>query len=299
MPLNFAITEVNKNYGIAGIALVPGLYWLFKRDRKAGVLFISATLLIVPAVVIAVKQIAWTPFAERYLYLPSAFCSVGLSAIIQTSSEKYRKLIIVLMVLTLTGFAFVTFQRNMLWNDKLAFVQDSLDKSPCFGSLYNELGGLLFQRGEISRAADAFTIADRLNKRPSMRLLIKANLMGVQYAKENYLGVREQFYQLFKEKKEAPAEFLELLYKADSKRMNMLSGQSKVVLTEDIVETLELLNEKRYDPFWLFQCGKLEQLIGDKIKAKNFFVQSYAAAPVDAHYRGAAAMYLRKLEQTR
>jgi tetratricopeptide (TPR) repeat protein len=198
------------------------------------------------------------------------------------------------MLLVLSGFAFISMQRTMLWNDKLTFMQDAVAKSPGFGSLYNELGGILLQRGETDRAADAFATADKLNKRSSMHLLIKANLLGVQFVKGNYSGVRAMFFQVFKDKKEAPADFLELLQKADSRRMATLSGKDKILLAKDLLETLDLLNQKRYDPFWLYRSGQLSLIIGDEAKAADFFSRSYKAAPADAHYRKAAEIYLHK-----
>ena len=296
IPLNFAITEVPPIYSMVGIVLVPTLYWAFRSNRRVGVLLISALLLTMPAVIVAVKQIAWTPFAERYLYLPAAFCAIGLSVFIQSYWKQFRLYIIFLMLIVLTGFVVISVQRAMLWGNKYDFIQDAVAKSPDFGSLYNELGGLFLLRGEADKAAESFATADRLNKRPSMRLLIKANMMRVQYIKGNYTSVRESFYQIFNEKKEASADFLELLYKADYKRLNTLSGDDKTFLAEDLLETLALLNQKRYDPFWLYISGKLSLVVGDKVRASDFFRNSYIAAPADAHYRKAAAIHFQKLE---
>jgi len=36
-------------------------------------------------------------------------------------------------------------------------------------------------------------------------------------------------------------------------------------------------------------------LTGDKTKANDFFLRSYKLAPPDAHYRGAAMIYLKKV----
>lgn len=295
VPLNFAITEVHPIYGLAGVALLPLLYWTFRRYQKAGVILISAALLILPAVIVAVKQVAWTPFAERYLYLPSSLCAVGFSIIVQSCVKQSRKSI-ALLILVVCIYAFFSVSRIMLWNNKLAFIQDAISKSPDFGILYDELGLLLLKNGEVDRAADALATADRLNKRPSVRLPIKANQMGIQLAKGNYSGARELFFNVFKRKNEAPADFLELLFKADNKRVHTLSGKDRVLLAEDILETLDLLNQKRPDPFWLYQSGQLSlMIIGDKAKAADFYFRSYTSAPADAHYRGAAGRQLRKL----
>ena len=297
VPLNFAITEVHPIYGLAGVALLPVLWWMFRNCRMAGILFISAAFFVLPALLIAVKQIAWTPIAERYLYLPSAFYAVGLSVLIQSSWKKFRGPVVLIMLLLLTGFAYISLQRTMLWNNKLAFFQDAVVKSPSFGSVYYSLGGVLVEKGDINRAVQAFTTADLLNKRDSMRYPIKSGIMGTMLAKGENREARSLFFQLFKEKKDAPADFLELLYMGDSKRINMLSGNDKVLLAVDLLETLDLLNQKRYDPFWFYRSGQVSLIIGDKVKAADFFSRSYTAAPADAHYRGAAGIYLHKLRR--
>lgn len=295
IPLNFAITEVHPIYGLLGVVILPVLWWVFRKYRKAGILFISAVFFILPALLIAVKQIAWTPIAERYLYLPSAFYAIGLSVLIQSSSEKFRRPVVLVALLVLTSFACISLQRTILWGNKLAFFQDAVAKSPGFGSVYYSLGGELIKKGDIDRAAEAFATADLLNKRDSMRYSIKASIMGTMIARGENNEAISFFYQLFKEKKAAPADFLELLYKAGNNKMNELSGNAKVLMAVDLLETLDLLNQKRNDPFWLYRSGQMSLVIGDKVKATDFFSRSYIAAPPDAHYRGAAGIYLRKL----
>jgi tetratricopeptide (TPR) repeat protein len=295
VPLNFAITEVDPLHALAAVVFLPVLVWLLLRRSIMGVMFASAALLALPAVLVAVKQIAWTPFAERYMYLPSAFCALGLAALIGSDrNRRFRGALVLILTLVLAGFACISLQRTLLWKDTYAFMQDSVAKSPGFGSLYNDLGVLLMQRGEHDRASDAFAAADRLNKRSSMHLLIKGNLLRAQLAKGDDMGVRTGFFQLFREKQEAPADFLELLYKADTARLARLTGAAAIVLARDLLETVDLLHQKRYDPFWLYRSGQLSLVTGDEARAAEFFSRSYTAAPVDAHYRKAAEIYARK-----
>ncbi len=296
VPLSFAITDVPPIYGLIGTLLFPTLFFIFKNNRQAGIFLFSALLLVLPAVFVAVTKIAWTPFAERYMYLPLAFCTIGFSILIQSNFNKEKRFFQILIICLLVGFTAISIHRVKLWSNKLLFYRDAIEKSPTFGSLYNELGGILLKNGEINSADEAFKNAERLNKRTSMHLMIKANLMIVQHAKGNYIGVRNNFFQLFKDKNEAPADFLELLYKADGQRMNLLYGTDKILLAEDLLDTLNMLNIKRYDPFWLYRSGQISLIIGDETKAANFFRRSYIDAPADAHYRGAIVTYLQKMK---
>ncbi|MHB8121821.1 MAG: glycosyltransferase family 39 protein [Desulfuromonadaceae bacterium] len=295
-PLNFAINEVHPLYGLLGLALFPFLWWVCRRYRLSGVLFTSAALLLLPAILVAVKQIAWTPFAERYLYLSTAFLALGLVGIAEAWQKKYQSAVVISTVVLLCGSALGSFQRNILWKDSLSFFEDTVAKSPDFGSVYHSLGGLLMQNGEIDRAAKAFVTADRLNKRDSMRYPIKASIMGIMLAKGELIEARTYFFQLFKVKKDASANFLEMLYKADSKRLETIEKKDKVPLANEVLETLGLLYLKKPDPFWLYRSGQIALVAENRDDAVDFFRRAHSAAPVDAHYKAAAKTNYLRLE---
>ena len=295
-PLNFAIYQVHFAYALVTLALFPLLWLLVRRHRLASIFFISSLLLILPAVLVAVTQIAWTPLAERYLYIPSAFFIVGLSI---TASSFYckQKKILYSTALCLTGiFAVISFQRTLLWNDKLAFFQDAVAKSPEFGSVYHSLGGQLLQKGLVDRAAEAFATADRLNKRDSMRTHIKAAIMETKIAKGELLEARSYFFEVFSNKQDASADLLDLLYKADVRRIINLIGRDKAILAEDLLETLDLLYQKKPDPFCLYRSGQIALVAGNSKTAAEFFRRAHSAAPVDAHYKAAAKTNYLRLE---
>lgn len=295
-PLNYAISSVHPMNGLLGMVLFPALWLVYRRYRLSGVFFISAVLLLTPAILVALKQITWTPFAERYLYLSTAFFALGLVGIVEAWNRIYPVALPTFIILLLCVTGLGDFQRNILWKDKLSFFQDAVAKSPDFGSVYFSLGGELMQKGAFDRAAEAFATADRLNQRVSMRYPIKSGIMGIMLAKGEYLEARNYFFRIFNKKKDASVDFLELLYKADGKRFEFLDNNEKVLLGNDLLNTLDLLNQKRPDPFWLYRSGQIALKIGDDVKAADFFRRSYSAAPVDAHYRSAAQTYLQKLE---
>jgi len=299
LPLNFAINEVHPVYGLVGVGLVPVLWWTIRRFRLAGVFFLATALVLMPAVLVAVKQVAWTLFAERYLYLPTAFFVLGLSVCVQKLAGTPRKVVVWATFGLLAVFAGVSLQRTMLWSDKLAFFEDAVAKSPNFGSVYYTLGGILAQHGEINRASEAFTTAEQLNQRDSMRYPIKAAIMGAKILKGELLEARSYFFEVFPKKEYASADFLELLLKADNRRISSLTGTEKTILAEDLLETLELLYQKRPDPFWLYQSGQCALHAGDTSRAAVFFKQAYMTAPPDAHFRGAAKTLFLRLESSR
>jgi protein O-mannosyl-transferase len=295
-PLNFAVNSVHPLYGLLGCALFPALWLVFRRYRSPGIFFISASFFILPAILVAVKQVAWTPFAERYLYMPTVFFALGLIGIAKTWHRKYPGKLMLFLVLLLCGSAIGIYQRNLLWKDPQSFFQDAVAKSPEFGSVHFYLGGILLQKGEIDHAEEAFSTADRLNKSVSMRYLINLSLMGTKLAKGDLLGTRTYFFQLYKKKQDAPADFLELLYKADGKSFEFLDRESKVIFACDLLETLGILNQKKPDPFWLYRSGQIALVTGKTVEAADFFNRAYNAAPQDAYYKSAAKTYYLRLK---
>lgn len=295
-PLNFAIDSVNPYYWVAGLLIPPLVWWCWRLCKQVGILFLAALFCILPAVLVAVKQVAWTPYAERYLYLPSAFFLLG---IVQQLCNKQRKRMIVVLAFLGVVFSVTSFQQTLLWQHKRAFFENAVSQSPEFGSLYATLGELLMQDGEFDRASDAFVLAERFNKRPSMVYPIKADIMSAMLAKGHYWEVNRYFYTLFEFKRDAPEDFVELLYKADTRRLDKLQERDKPVLAQDIIETLIVLNQKKPDPFWFYQGGKYALIAGNKDQAVTFFKRAYDDAPFDAHYKEAAQKQLIRLGQVR
>ncbi|WP_148212915.1 glycosyltransferase family protein [Citrifermentans bemidjiense] len=289
LPLNFALTDVSPAYGVVGaIGGLLLLYALLKRRELAPLFLSAAALMAMPAIFVALRDISWTPYAERYMYLPTAFLSLAAACLLFARQQKVLSGLAPFLVLLLSWQGVITLKRNILWQDKLLFYQDAAAKSPAFGSIYNELGVLMLQNNRRDEAVEAFAKADRLNKRPSMTLPIRANVMRGMLAKGDCAGARTYFFRLFGMKKDAPAEFLEILQAADAKRAASLAADEKALAFRDLIDTYLVLYQKTTDPFWLYQGGKTARALKSYPEAAGFFQKAYAEAPAGSHYRLAA-----------
>lgn len=295
LPLNFAITEIPAPYAFLGAGTVLlSLLALWKR-REPAALFIAAAIMVLPALVLVLRQISWTPVAERYLYLPTAFLSLGICNVLALQRQSVLVKVAPFLVLLLLVAALASRQRNVLWQDKLLFFQDAVAKSPGFSALYNELGTLQLRDGRVAEAAQAFATAERLNKRPSTAYVIKGNIMATIIAKGDFSGARSYFFKLFPDKREAPPLFLEMLQEADGKRLTSMSGAERDALARDMIGTMGLLHERSGEFFWLYQSGKLAVTLKSYPEASAFFRRVYRDAPPDAHYRLATQKQLQNL----
>lgn len=130
-PLSFALLDVDPLYELLAIPVVAlCVVLLFKRD-KLSALFLGGVALLTPAFLIAFNQIAWTPYAERYLYLPSAFMLPGIIGYVhhhlEFPSQRFKNITVVLLLLLL---AVGTFHRNLVWQSSLSLFADTAQKSP-------------------------------------------------------------------------------------------------------------------------------------------------------------------------
>lgn len=296
LPLNFAITDVSPVYGVLGVMAVFLLVTLFLLCRESALFFGTSAFMMLPALAVTASRITWTPFAERYMYMPTAFLCLGTGCLLHSLQESHLNRLVPVILLVVCVAGGIDYQRNVLWRDKIAFYRDAIAKTPGFGSLYNELGGQYVIKGRFDDAAKAFATAERLNKRPSMVMPIRLNIMATKNATDGPVAARNYFYRLFTDKTLAPVGFLEVLYTADSKQLDTLAGEQKRKLAADLLDTLVLLNRKKPDPFWLYRSGQIAMQVGDTSSAASFFRRAYAAAPPDAHYKNAARTNYLRLE---
>ena len=148
-PLNFAIMTVADYYIVLGIALILlSLYLIYRRELVAG-LFLTSMCIISPAFLVGFTPMAWTPVAERYLYMPSATFCIGITCVFFSVSRRFKldKVLTVLSVLIFTGTAYATASRNMVWQDNLTLYQDTNEKSPNNPAVINELAAALKAHG--------------------------------------------------------------------------------------------------------------------------------------------------------
>lgn len=128
-PLNFAIDQVSPAYVWLGVlAVMVGAYLLVKRDIPALLLLLTLATL-APAIVNAVAHIAWTPYAERYLYLPTALFCICLFVcnkplLLPATGQK------LLLTIFMATALCLSFYRNTQWMQDSGILSDALRQNP-------------------------------------------------------------------------------------------------------------------------------------------------------------------------
>ncbi len=140
----------------AGFALACG--WAWKRDRRVAFALALTVVPLAPAFYIA--ALPAKPFAERYLYLPSAGVVLVAALLLARLAARPRMRIatsaLVLAVTTL--FAVATVRRNEVWTDALTLYTDSAAKSAGVPMPPIALAAELLERGHHREAIAQFRI---------------------------------------------------------------------------------------------------------------------------------------------
>lgn len=148
-PLNFAIDQVSTLYLIPGLFAILAITWLMiRRDLRSGML-LCMLLGIIPAIINAVFMIAWTPYAERYLYIPAAFFCIFLCTASRPQMSLSGKPLLVLLLLA--SFLPQTLYRSLQWHDSFNILADAHSQNPLNQDLH--LGYALLMADRVSPIA--------------------------------------------------------------------------------------------------------------------------------------------------
>jgi len=288
LPLNAAIREVDPLYAIVGIITLCLVVATIQRSGIPGLFIALAVLFTIPALFVAAKPIAWTPYAERYLYIPSAFAVIGCFDLSYRSLVRWNAVSwfvpVTGMIIVLASIA--TIQRGMLWGDNLALVEDIVEKSPNFGVARNEYGVLLIQDGRYEEAEKQLRIAAEQVNQDSVNRIIRLNLIGVKIHGKPLHETRRIVLSEIGNKPDGDTELLKLLNKLDERMLGeKISLQRKQEIVADMLETNEILYRKTREPHYFYRSGQLALSIGNNQNAAVYFRKAYENAPPDAFYR--------------
>lgn len=298
LPLNFAIVKVDDNYVWLGLVVFLLLILIALRRNLISAFLITACYLISPAVLVAVSRIAWTPVAERYLYLSSAFFAIGVvgGGYLLLSRLQRESWLVPSLVLVLVPATLFTAQRVLTWQDNMALYRDTRAKSPGFVSIENELAIALMAHGKSAEADQALERGMKAD--PHRRsVLLYVNQAKLKLAEGKCDEARAVLLQVVRDKQSANLEVLKMLAKVDEKRLMQAKTQAEFrAIHLEILDNHEHLYRRTGDPMSLYRGGQMALFLGDKQKAAGYFQSAYEKAPAGTYYRPAAKKLADKLK---
>lgn len=298
LPLNFAIIQFNHNYVWLGIGTFFLLFYIAWRRTMISALFLTTFFLIIPAILVSLSHIAWTPVAERYLYLPTVFFVIGMVSCAQSGLSRINRAawILPVFLIILLPAAYFSEQRIIIWQDNLTLYQDTFEKSPDFLLLRNELAIALIHKGKTDEARLQLETAKKLDPKKT-NVLIYVNQAMSKMQQGKLLEARAVLLETFTEKKSANAEVLKVLAKIDESRLFKLKGknpQERRDIYREIMDTHDHLYRKTKDPVSLYRGGQMALFLGETKMAGDYFAKAYQAAPDGTYFKPAAKKLAEK-----
>lgn len=296
-PLNFAIIQVSDLYIYLGAVLFLLIFWLLIRRTLPGFFFVAAFSIGCSALMIPLLRLTWTPLAERYLYIPSAFFVVGMGILLheKCASVFFRKLLAIAVCLLLVIAVYGTTRRTILWQDNLAFFQDTLKKSPGFMPAKNEIANALLARGREQEAIAVLNSIEFPEDLSNFQLGLMSRA-AAHARKGDTAGARAVLLGALKNPGKYEARIIERLININESEV--LTGRAKKgAFSGENIDLLNRLYQITGDPFVLYRLGQTCLTAGDAAGARNAFQRVVAKAPEKMYYRQAAEKLLSKLSK--
>lgn len=295
-PLNFTIFQISAYYVWVGLPILVALIFSAWRRSVTGGLFLCSAALLFPALLAMVLRPAWTPVAERYLYMPAIFFVLGivLAGFRIASKASLRPALLLFLLLFCASFAMTTVSRSLLWQDNLALFEDTVRKSPEFPFARSVLADLLIESG---RGAEGAALV-RENTAPAG--LRNADFLDLKRAellmKEGrYTEARDLIIKARRKEGQLYYEFQKMLVSVDLRLLNKLTGVERQGLLPEIVALYEELQRVTNDPFYYYRLGQLYLQEGDQQSAGRNFRLAALGAPEGSTYKKAAEKLSGKL----
>lgn len=292
VPLNFCIVDINRTfYFWFGLLIILICLFLIKRRRLLDILFLNSVIFFLPATVLPLAKMTWTPLAERYLYLSTFTFSFFIVLLIKKISIKNNLSNIVIIVLLVIS-CIITAQRNIVWQNNYTLFKDTVKKSPNFAPARNEYGIALAKMGRKEEAIEQFKYAQFLSK--GNHILSKLNIIEEKYFNDkDYNKIISEYNRILKEKN-SPEVNIKVLKRIiqilEYVSANEKNKDKSIRLYIELLNYYKALTDYEKSDKYLYRLGQLYLSLGYKENAKNVFYEL-----IKLHPKSQYSLYSSKL----
>lgn len=292
LPLNFAIVRIEDNYIYPGLLLFVVLCWLLFRRSSVACLILTAFSVGISSLLVLFSQIAWTPFAERYLYLPCTFFCMAAVLLLRLQRKETKTIALAVLSALCFGAAYMTFDRCVLWQDNVALFADTVEKSPNSAAVKGQYAYALFDAGREEEAIEIFREISPQN--PQLVAINRAMALSWEGDLENSRNVLISIL-------EDPGVFETHILNNIIKLSDMMADKVKTenqknVLYQETLPWLERLYDLTGAPFFLYRRGIVYMKLGEKTKASDNFEQAFFEFQEDSIYKKPALKLAERLK---
>lgn len=297
-PLNFAVIAISGWYAIPGVAGLLLLLLAPKRNIHFVCLSIGV-LFLFPAVCVGALDLTWTVVAERYLYLPSAFFALALAGSAQLAVQRLpqvKRALVPVLLLVIAVFALATAYRTQVWRSNLALFEDTVQKTPDFGMLRNELAVALAKDKRYAEAEKQLDVASSLEISDLVKGLVRRNRMLIRVQGKAPEEARRILKSDGRPLAAEETELLLILRNHNYAAMWRAQDQKgKDLMASELLEINEILFARTGNAHYLYTSGQLCINMREKKKAASFFARCYQAARDGESYKLPAQKLAEKM----
>lgn len=294
LPLSFAIVEVDPLYELLAIPLLVLLAYLFIKRTKVAGYALTGAVLVAPAFPIAFNQIAWTPYAERYVYIALGFVLPVVVYCLSRLRHSNRAVLYMCVLLVLLS-ACITMQRSWQWTSNELLWADTVEKSPLNEKSWNNYGVALMEQGRYSEAEKNFDIAAKRKKSGSIfgyKDKYPINMAVAMMERKDYTQAAQTLFKVLEMSKGTSDRALNVLLELVAEQSNV--GSFTVL---DVRNKLTTLADETDKAAYYYQLGRLEKHQKNSDLAHYYFERAYSQAQEQDPIRNKVAKELEKLVQ--
>jgi tetratricopeptide (TPR) repeat protein len=273
LPLNFAIVEVDPLYELLAVPVLLLLTYLFMKRSMAGAYLLTGSALISPAFPIAFNQIAWTPYAERYVYLALGFVLPAVVFYARQIKLEVRYVLAGLLIVSLL-FLSITSHRSWQWRTNQTLWADTAQKSPLCEKALNNYGVVLCGQGRYEEAQELF---DRVARRKYSNFRYNdkydVNVAVAMMGRKDYEKACEKLFYAIENSKGVSSRAVDVYLEIAGKQ----PGSQRDHVINKLRDRLALWAEKTGKAGYFYQLGRLEKYLNNQESACEYFRKAHAA----------------------
>jgi protein O-mannosyl-transferase len=298
LPLNFAIMEVDPFYEILAVPMVILCAYIASRKTLLAAIFTSGIFLIAPAFVLAFGQIAWTPYAERYVYSSSAFLIVAAVVFAHSRVVNHPRIAVIGAISLVLLMFTITLQRGMVWKTDITLAKDTVEKSPYSRDMRALYGSLLAKNGDY---AEAMRQLEAGKKIPGLEYddrfdVTIASIYQTRGENERAITVYKSAWAQSRDK--SANVLTHLIDALEQEKKTTGEDRKKQQLNRELFPYTLKLFKLNHDPHVLIKLGDLCSELGQRDKAVKYFMQAHRLMSDEDPARKAAALKINELSVT-
>jgi protein O-mannosyl-transferase len=296
-PLNLAIREIDPLYELLGILLLILVMLFIRLAGRCSSLALGGLCMIAPALPLSLGTVAWTAYAERYVYLAIPFWLLAASIAwsrISTVRPRFHVAGPVFAVLLLIVWGRWTYERNVTWQTNLAMFDDTVRKTPNFKVVRGLYMLALYENGKFDEALEQYRIASTI---PSIKYDEKFDVLYalIQMRKGRTEEARITFEKVL-QKKETVSVLENLIKLLKATRSPLPTNDPTRQKTDALViQYYEKLYSKTGDAIYLYRLGQDYLNNGKRAEAKITFTRAAERLPDSSEFKKYARNLAMKL----